>query len=79
MLLVHVYDCPLPILYVRKPGESNHGRDIELISGDCYGCQEFHMAVFIDDFVRTGITERRVKAALADYGTDFLYTVSYTS
>lgn len=70
MLLVHVYNVKLPILYVRKPTEQSHGRDIELIAGRGYfGDRRFAQAIFVDDCSCSGDTRRRVADSLLRKGT----------
>lgn len=70
MLLVHVYNVKLPILYVRKPSEHSHGRAIELIAGrGHFGDKRFHTAIFLDDCTCSGETRRRVADALYLKGT----------
>lgn len=70
MLLVHVYNVRLPILYVRKPTEDSHGRSIELIAGRGYfGDRRFAQAVFVDDCSCSGNTRRRVADSLLRKGT----------
>lgn len=70
MLLVHVYNVKLPVLYVRKPTEESHGRDIELIAGrGHYGNRRFLTAVFVDDCSCSGRTRRRVAESLLKKGT----------
>lgn len=70
MLLVHVYNVRLPVLYVRKPTEESHGRDIELVAGrGHYGNRRFLTAVFVDDLSCSGRTRRRVAESLLKKGT----------
>ena len=70
MLLVHVYDVGLPVLYVRKPQEESHGRDIELVAGrGHYGNRRFLTAVLVDDCSCSGRTRRLVADALLTKGT----------
>lgn len=55
----------IPVVHVRKPGEDSHGSNVEFSHGQVSG----QRVVFLDDFIDSGNTVRRVADMLDDYSS----------
>ena len=61
MLVCALEQHNIGVILVRKPGENSHGAIVE-------SNNNYKECVFVDDFVSSGATYKRVQEALAEYG-----------